>query len=111
MTANEVPVTDIDSDITVNGEEAEFDVAEFTSDPYVVTVGASVGRDDAEDGGGVYRQIRVATEGHGEDCPECGAAGCDPELLLSLDEARALRDRLAQAIVLAARAPEPEVAP
>ena len=86
----------------VNGPPACTEVAEFTQFPYDVCVDVYVDHDDeAEDG--VCRQIILSSLGVGCE----GGDNCDFEVLLSVAEARAIRDVLTQAIHHATTAPAP----
>lgn len=85
----------------INGEHGELAVIMYAEEPYWLRVGVYVGREDEEDGGGVYRQVIIDTSDPDEAV----------ELMLSIPEAEHLRDLLTTGIRLAAQAPDPAPTP
>lgn len=91
--------------VEVNGDTADTLITEQTAqDPYDVCVGVYIGRHDEEDGGGVYRQITLSSQGLENDYGN----SVDFEVLLSVAETRAIRDNLTRVIGLALNAPDPD---
>ena len=88
----------------VNGEPAPTEITAHTSHPYGIRVGVHIGREYEEDGGGVFRQVVLDSDGLEDE------QGNDSnfEVLLSVADATAIRDHLTAAITLATNAPDPD---